>query len=189
MISKKRVTLETKIEVSLDVEGQGQSDIKTGIGFMDHMLTLFAFHSNIDLNIQCQGDLEVDTHHTLEDLGIVLGQVLNEALGDRKNITRYGNMFLPMDETLVQATVDLCTRSYLVLNCHLPVERVGDFECEMLEEFLRAFTYNTQMTLHINVLYGRNAHHMIEAIFKAMAQAIKQALVPTTQLMSTKGVM
>lgn len=184
-----RKTKETDITVELTLNGSGETSIQTGIGFMDHMLTLFAFHAGMDLNLSCQGDLEVDTHHSIEDIGITLGQAMAEALGERNGLQRYGNVFLPMDEAMAQVTIDLCRRCYLVYHCELPVERVGDFECEMLEEFLRAFAFNTQMTLHVNLLYGKNAHHMIEAIFKGLGQALKQAIQPTKngQLMSTKG--
>mgnify|MGYP003286148516 CR=1 FL=1 len=184
-----RKTNETDIVAELKLNGEGKSSIQTGIGFFDHMLTLFAFHSGMDLNLCCKGDLEVDMHHSIEDIGITLGQAMNEALKERIGIQRYGNAFLPMDEAMAQVTLDLCRRSYLVYHCELPVERVGGFECEMLEEFLRAFAFNTQMTLHVNLLYGKNAHHMIEAIFKGLGQALKQAIQPTKdqRLMSTKG--
>lgn len=184
-----RNTLETKIKLVLNLDGTGVSKINTGIGFFDHMLTLFSFHSGIDLELVCDGDLVVDTHHTIEDIGIALGQAINKALLERKGINRYSNVFLPMDEALVQTTIDLCTRSYLVYNVDLAVERVGTFECEMLEEFLRAFTYNVNMTMHINMQYGKNAHHIIEAVFKGMGQALKQAItISSNKVMSTKGI-
>lgn len=189
MIKLARKTNETDITVELKLHGEGKSSIHSGIGFLDHMLTLFAFHSGMNLNLICQGDLEVDTHHSIEDIGITLGQAMYKALGERNGIQRYGNAFLPMDEAMAQVTLDLCRRSYLVYHCELPVERVGTFECEMLEEFLRAFAFNTEMTLHVNLLYGKNAHHMIEAIFKGMGQALKQAIQFTQDQrpMSTKG--
>lgn len=191
-VKLKRETKETKIDLSLNLDGTGKSIINTGIGFFDHMLTLFTFYSNIDLNISCMGDLNVDTHHTVEDIGILLGKAINDALNDKKGINRYGNCFLPMDETLVQICLDISGRAYLVFNVELPSKQVGDFETEMTEEFFRAVSFNAGITLHINTLYGKNTHHIIEAIFKGFGRALNQAItIDETKkniINSTKGI-
>lgn len=191
-IKLNRETKETKIDLSLNLDGTGKSNINTGIGFFDHMLTAFAFNSNIDLNISCIGDLNVDTHHTVEDIGILLGKAINQALSDKKGINRYGNCFLPMDETLVQVCLDISGRSYLVFNIELLSTKVGDFETEMTEEFFRAVAFNAGITLHINMLYGKNTHHIIEAIFKGFGRALNEAIkIDSTKkdiINSTKGI-
>lgn len=188
-----RETKETKIFVELNLDGSGQSEISTGIGFFDHMLTLFAFHSGFDLKVKCAGDLEVDTHHTLEDLGIVLGTCLKEALGDKLGITRYGQFTIPMDEALVTCHLDISGRPYLVYNVNLTCERIGTFETEMAIEFFRAFAYNSLITLHLNEHYGSNNHHIIEAVFKSLGRALKQAVkideTNKDKVISSKGVL
>lgn len=189
-VSKTRETKETSISVSLNLDGSGKSNIETGIGFFDHMLTLFAFHSGFDLDVKAKGDLYVDDHHTIEDIGILLGNCLREALGDRKGIQRYGNFMMPMDETLCNVTLDISGRPYLVYHCELTREKIGDYSCEMTEEFLRALAVQAGLTLHVNVLYGTNNHHMVEAIFKALGRALKEAVSITgTEIPSSKGVL
>jgi imidazoleglycerol-phosphate dehydratase len=189
-VSKTRETKETSISVSLNLDGSGKSNIETGIGFFDHMLTLFAFHSGFDLDVKAKGDLYVDDHHTIEDIGILLGNCLREALGDRKGIQRYGNFMMPMDETLCNVTLDISGRPYLVYHCELTREKIGDYSCEMTEEFLRALAVQAGLTLHVNVLYGTNNHHMVEAIFKALGRALKEAVKITgTEIPSSKGVL
>lgn len=188
-----RQTKETYVYVSLNIDGKGEADVDTGVGFMDHMLELFAFHGNFDLKIRCKGDLQVDSHHTVEDLGIVLGQCFNKALGDKRGITRYGHFTIPMDEALVTTDLDFSGRPYLVFNVELDNIHLGNYEVEMTEEFFRAFAYNCFMTLHINEYYGKNTHHIIEAIFKSMARAIKEAVTIDEahkgQVVSSKGVL
>ncbi|MCR1960492.1 imidazoleglycerol-phosphate dehydratase HisB [Thomasclavelia cocleata] len=188
-----RETKETKILVQLDLDGEGKSEIDTGIGFFDHMLTLFAFHGNFDLIVKCDGDLEVDTHHTIEDLGIALGNCLKEALGDKRGITRYGAFTIPMDEALVTTDLDISGRPFLVYNVNLTCERIGTFETEMAEEFFRAFAFNSLITLHINERYGTNNHHIIEAVFKSLARALKEAVkideLNKDKIVSSKGVL
>jgi len=186
-----RNTNETKIKLELFLDDfNAESDIATGIGFLDHMLNLFAFRAGVDLSIKCNGDLEIDGHHTAEDVGIVLGQAISEALGDKRGINRYGSARLPMDECLAQVDLDICNRPYLVFNAQFPNEKVGDFETELTEEFFRAVATHAGMTLHINILYGKNTHHMIEAVFKAFGIAIKQAIELTGGgVPSTKGVL
>lgn len=188
-----RQTKETYVYVSLNIDGKGEADVDTGVGFMDHMLELLAFHGNFDLKVRCKGDLQVDSHHTVEDLGIVLGQCFNKALGDKRGITRYGHFTIPMDEALVTTDLDFSGRPYLVFNVELDNIHLGNYEVEMTEEFFRAFAYNCFMTLHINEHYGKNAHHIIEAIFKSMARAIKEAVTIDEahkgQVVSSKGVL
>ena len=185
-----RNTKETKIKCSLTLEGSGKAEIDTGIGFFNHMLELFAFHSGMDLSLKADGDLDVCDHHTIEDCGIVLGTCLKEALGDRKGITRYGNFTLPMDETLCTVTLDISGRPYLVYNCELKREQIGTMSTEMVEEFLRAFAFAAGITLHVNVHYGNNDHHKVEAVFKALARALKQAVEVTSDVIpSSKGVL
>lgn len=188
-----RQTKETYVYVSLNIDGKGEADVDTGVGFMDHMLELFAFHGNFDLKVRCKGDLQVDSHHTVEDLGIVLGQCFNKALGDKRGITRYGHFTIPMDEALVTTDLDFSGRPYLVFNVELDNIHLGNYEVEMTEEFFRAFAYNCCMTLHINEHYGKNTHHIIEAIFKSMARAIKEAVTIDEahkgQVVSSKGVL
>lgn len=186
----KRETAETRITLSLKVDGSGQAVVRTGIGFFDHMLTLFAKHALMDLKVVCQGDLEVDYHHTVEDVGIVLGQALKEALGDKRGITRYGSFYLPMDETLSRVVVDLSNRPYLEYRVPGRNRRAGDFPLTLVEEFMRALSVNAGMNLHIELLYGRDAHHIAESIFKGLARALDAAcrIDPRVRgLPSTKG--
>ena len=183
-----RDTKETKISCYMNLDGDGTSDIHTGIGFFDHMLTLFSFHSGIDLTLTAQGDLEVCDHHTVEDCGILMGACLKEALQDKRGIGRYGSMLLPMDEALAQVVLDISGRSFLLYNCELKRDTIGSFSCEMVEEFLRAFAFQAGITLHVNVPYGTNDHHKVEAIFKALGRALKAAIaVSGDALPSTKG--
>lgn len=183
-----RDTKETKVSCYMNLDGDGTSDIHTGIGSFDHMLTLFSFHSGIDLTLSAQGDLEVCDHHTVEDCGILMGACLNEALQDKRGIGRYGSMLLPMDEALAQVVLDISGRSFLVYNCELKRDTIGSFSCEMVEEFLRAFAFQAGITLHVNVPYGTNDHHKVEAIFKALGRALKAAIaVSGDALPSTKG--
>ena len=188
--SRERKTKETEIRCSLNLDGTGESQIDTGIGFFDHMLALFAFHSGIDLNLTAHGDLYVCDHHTVEDCGIVLGTLIRQALGEKRGIRRYGSFTIPMDETLCNVTLDCSGRPFLVYHCELNREKVGSFSCEMLEEFLRAFAFQAGMTLHVNVYYGNNDHHKIEAVFKALAHALRKAIqVEGKDLPSSKGVL
>lgn len=185
-----RDTAETRIKLSLNLDGSGKSRITTGLGFLDHMLTLFAKHALIDLDVECQGDTHVDGHHTAEDIGICLGQAIDKALGDKKGLYRYGHMQLPMDETLAQVAVDLSGRPYFVWNVTFPTPRVGEFDTELVEEFWHAVCVQGRMNLHANLLYGRNSHHISEAIFKGLARALRQAWAVDpreTGVPSTKG--
>lgn len=184
-----RNTKETQIKASLCLDG-GDVEIKTGIGFFDHMLTAFAVHGGFGLKLETVGDLEVDTHHTAEDTGIVLGQAFKQALGDFSSIVRYGNFSVPMDESLAVCSLDISNRPFLVFRASFEEERCGDYETCVTEEFWRAFAMNAGITLHISVPYGSNAHHEIEAIFKAVAHALKQAVtVADGGVLSTKGVL
>jgi imidazoleglycerol-phosphate dehydratase len=188
-----RTTKETDITLTLDLDGKGESTIQSGCGFLDHMLTLFAKHGGFDLKVTCDGDTYVDDHHTVEDIGIVLGEAFAQALGDKRGITRYGSMILPMDESLILAAVDLSGRSYLGFALDIPTARVGSFDTELVEEFWLAFTRNALCTLHLRKLAGTNSHHVIEGAFKAAARALRQAVAidPTRadELPSTKGVL
>ena len=187
-----RATAETKISVSLDLDGQGKSQIHTGIGFFDHMLTLFAAHGLFNLTVDCQGDIEVDGHHSVEDIGITLGMALKEALGDKKGIHRYGTFYLPMDEALVLVSLDISGRPYLVYNGGEMAPMIGGYDTELTEEFLRALAVHAGLTLHVNVLYGTNSHHKVEGIFKALGHALREATEPdprNTGIPSTKGVL
>jgi len=187
-----RTTTETKITLKLDLDGTGQCQVSTTMGFLDHMLTLFTAHGRFDVELQAKGDLWVDQHHTVEDIGICLGQAFNRALGDRKGIRRYGQKTVPMDEALASVVVDLSNRAYLVYQVPKLGEKVGEFEVQLVPEFFRAFAQNAGVTLHINVPYGDNTHHVVEAIFKAWGRAMRNAcgleqgvdVVP-----STKGVL
>ena len=184
-----RNTNETKIKLGLKI-APGKSAICTGIGFLDHMLNLFAFRAGVALSVECKGDLEIDGHHTAEDIGIALGQAIKQALGDKRGINRYGSARIPIDEALAMVDIDICNRPYLVFNARFPSEKVGDFETELTEEFFRGVANHAGMTLHINLLYGKNTHHMIEAIFKAFGAAFKQAVEITGEgVPSTKGVL
>lgn len=190
--SIKRKTAETDVQVELSIDGNGSSRIQTGIGFFDHMLTLFAKHGLLDLVVVAQGDLEVDGHHTVEDVGIVLGQALAEAAGDRSGIKRYGHAYVPMDEALVLAVADMSGRPYLAWEGDLGKSRLGEFDTELVEEFLRALSVHAGMTIHVKVLNGRNLHHIIEAVFKAIARALADALTRDPRVAgvpSTKGLL
>ena len=171
-----RQTKETKVKVSIDLDGMGESRIVTGIGFFDHMLTLFAKHGLFDLEVTATGDLEVDCHHTVEDIGIVLGQALAKASGDKAGIRRYGQFHIPMDEALALVVVDFSGRPYLAFEAELGQGRLGEFDVEMVEEFLRALAVNAGLTLHVRVLAGKNRHHIVEAIFKALGRALSASL-------------
>lgn len=187
----KRRTAETDISLKLEIDGSGNSKTDTGIGFLDHMLTLFSKHGLIDLEIKASGDLQVDAHHTVEDIGIVLGQAVREALGDKRSIKRYGTSYVPMDEALAMVSLDLGGRSFLVFNVQYTNERVGDMETELVEEFFRAVSVNAGMSVHINVMYGSNNHHIIEAVFKAFGRALDEATRKDDRIegvMSTKGI-
>lgn len=188
-----RETKETIIELGLDLDGQGKVDIDTGIGFIDHMLTLFAFHGDFDLVVKCKGDLVVDSHHTVEDLGIVLGNAFKEALGNKLGIVRYGSFSIVMDEALVTTNLDISGRPFLVYNADVDVPQLGNYDTEMTEEFFRAFVNQAGITLHINKIYGKNTHHIIEAIFKSVARALKIAVAiddtKKDKVSSSKGVL
>lgn len=185
-----RQTKETDIEITINLDGRGDADISTGIGFFDHMLNGFARHGFFDLTVKVKGDLEVDCHHTVEDTGIVLGEAIKKALGDKQSIKRYGSFLLPMDETLVLCAVDLSGRPYLVYDAKFNAERVGDFDTEMVKEFFYAISYSAGMNLHIKEMYGENAHHIIEAMFKSFAKAMDEATTIDERvegILSTKG--
>ncbi len=185
-----RKTNETDIQLELDLDGSGITNIDTGIGFFDHMLNSFARHGFIDLNLRVSGDLHVDGHHTVEDTGIVLGQAIKEAIGDKKGIKRYGSVILPMDETLMLCSLDLSGRPYFVYNVELTTERIGYLDTELVKEFFYAVSYSAGMNLHIKQLDGSNNHHIVEAIFKAFAKALDEATKydeRITDVLSTKG--
>ena len=188
-----RKTQETQIDVSIKLDGSGESEVSTGIGFLDHMLTLFSRHSGIDLKIQSEGDLIVDGHHTVEDTGIVIGQVIARALGDKKGIERYGYAVIPMDEAMLEAVIDMSGRPYIVFNADFGSPSVGDFDTQLTEEFFRALAFNAGITLHLSCRYGRNDHHIIEGMFKAFARALRQAIkidqANADRIPSTKGVL
>lgn len=187
-----RKTKETDIYCELNLDGTGESEIDTGVGFFDHMLSAFARHGFFDLKLTCKGDLEVDCHHTIEDCGIVLGQAILNALGDKKGISRYGCFTLPMDETLIVSAVDLCNRPYLNFDVKFTTDRVGSFDTEMAKEFFYAVSYSAMMNLHIKELAGENNHHKLEASFKAFAKALDNACrydERVTGTLSTKGVL
>ena len=188
----KRKTNETDILVNVNIDGSGISDIDTGVGFFDHMLGLYAKHSLMDIKIKCTGDTFIDCHHTVEDVGIALGQATKEALGDKMGISRYGTCFLPMDEALAMVSLDISGRSYLVFDGEFSTPKLGDFDTEMVEDFFMAFSSACGVTLHVKVMYGRNTHHIIEAIFKAFAKAMDKATIidsRVTGVPSTKGVL
>lgn len=187
-----RKTNETEISLDINLDGRGSGKINTGIGFFDHMLSLFARHGFFDLKVEAVGDLEIDNHHTVEDTGIVLGQALKKALGDKKNIRRYGTAYVPMDEALAMVTLDLSGRPFLVFETPLLSEKVGEMETQLVEEFFRAVAFNGGITLHIKAMYGKNSHHIIEGIFKAFGRALDQAVGLDKRIegvMSTKGVL
>ena len=184
-----RNTKETEISMSIGLDGTGKNSISTGIGFLDHMLTLFSGHGRFDLNLNCKGDLFVDSHHTAEDIGIVLGKAINDALGKRESIKRFGNSMVPMDEALALVSLDLSNRPYLYFEVPFSNTKVGEMDTEMFEEFFRAVCVNAGMTLHIKLFYGKNNHHIIEAFFKAFARSLREAVTiePTIQgVLSTK---
>ncbi|MBQ9551277.1 MAG: imidazoleglycerol-phosphate dehydratase HisB [Clostridia bacterium] len=192
-VELKRTTGETDVRLLLDLDGTGESDIQTGCGFLDHMLTLFARHGRFDLNIFCKGDVEVDDHHTVEDVGITLGQAFAEALGDKKGVVRYGDKLLPMDEALILSAVDLSGRDTLCYELAIPVQKVGTFDTELCEEFWLAFVRESKITLHLRQLAGKNAHHIIEGAFKSVAHSLKDAVAIdpefADEIPSTKGVL
>lgn len=174
--SIERNTSETKIKLSLNIDGSGVANVKSGIGFLDHMLNLFASHGSFDLSVECNGDTFVDDHHSVEDIGICLGMAMKECIGDKKGIYRYGSMLLPMDEALVLSAIDFSGRSYLAFDCNFPSEKIGSFDTELVNEFFAAFVRTAGVTLHIKKISGNNSHHIAEAAFKATARAIKQAV-------------
>ena len=187
-----RKTSETEIKLSLDIDGSGKSQVSSGIGFLDHMLTLFAKHSGFDLEVSCAGDTYVDDHHSCEDIGIVLGSALREALGDKRGIGRYGDIILPMDEALILCACDVSGRSCLVFDADFPTEKIGNFDTELVQEFFEAFTRSSGITLHIRKLSGTNSHHIAEGIFKAFARCLAKACgideKRKDEIPSTKGV-
>ncbi|HOO61388.1 MAG TPA: imidazoleglycerol-phosphate dehydratase HisB [Bacillota bacterium] len=188
-----RDTKETKINATICLDGNGESNIDTGIGFFDHMLDLFTRHGGFDLTVKAVGDLRVDGHHTVEDIGIVLGKMIGEALGDKRGICRYGNATIPMDETLATCALDISGRPFLVMNTSFTSEKCGEFATELVEEFFRAVSFNAGITLHLAVPYGTNDHHKIEAMFKAFARALRMAVAVDTRfadsIPSTKGML
>lgn len=188
-----RKTAETDIKLELNIDGRGTAVIDTGCGFLDHMLTLFASHGRFDLNVKCTGDVRVDYHHTVEDVGICLGKAFCEALGDKRGIERYGSMILPMDEALILAAVDFSGRDHLAFDVEIPSLKVGDFDTELVEEFWLGFTRQVNCTLHIKKLAGKNSHHIIEGVFKAAARAMRAAVKIDAdrcdEIPSTKGVL
>ena len=186
-----RNTAETKISLTLNLDGTGKSEINTGVGFLDHMLTLFAAHGKFDLTVTCNGDTCVDDHHSVEDIGICLGQAFQAALGDKRGITRYGSFLLPMDEALILSAVDISGRSCLCYGLDVPTEKIGTFDTELVEEFFLGFTRNCPMSLHLRQLAGTNSHHIVEGTFKSVGRALKAAvsLTGSNEIPSTKGVL
>jgi imidazoleglycerol-phosphate dehydratase len=186
-----RETKETRIKVSVDVDGVGKSTISTGVGFFDHMLESFAKHSAMDINVEAKGDLHIDQHHTMEDVGIVLGQAFKEAVGGYSSVIRFAHAYIPMDETLVRASIDLCNRPYLVWKVKFSRDKVGEVDTELFKEFFHAFAMNSGACVHLELLYGENSHHIAEASFKSLARALRSAAVVDTrlkgQVASTKG--
>lgn len=188
----KRHTKETRIDLELNLEGTGQYRIETGVGFFDHMLTHLACHGLFDLQLKCAGDLHIDAHHTVEDVAICLGQALEQALGDKKGITRFGSASVPMEDSLADVAIDLCGRAYCVYRVDYKADKIGDFDVELVEEFMRAFSSNGRFNLHINVAYGSNNHHIAEAIFKAFGRALAEAVsfnARNQDIPSTKGLL
>ncbi|SCW54432.1 imidazoleglycerol-phosphate dehydratase [Ruminococcaceae bacterium YRB3002] len=189
----KRTTKETDISVWLDLDGKGDSTIDTGIGFFDHMLTALSKHSGIDMKITCKGDLEVDAHHSVEDVGIALGKAFDQALGDKKGITRFGSSAIPLDEALSRCVVDISGRPFIVFDCEFTGDMCGTMDTQLFEEFFRSFAYNALITLHVANLYGTNDHHKAESMFKSCARALRQAVAVDErfagQVVSTKGVL
>lgn len=191
--SMERSTAETGIRLTLDLDGTGNSEISSGVGFLDHMLTLFSKHGRFDLTLTCRGDTYVDDHHSVEDVGIVLGRAFAEALGEKRGIRRYGDIILPMDEALILSAVDVSGRGYLAYDLKIPTEKVGTFDTELVEEFFRAFAVNAGITLHIKGLAGSNSHHIIEGAFKSVARSLREAVSSgggdPDEIPSTKGVL
>ena len=189
----RRETAETNISLWIDLDGTGKSEIDTGVGFLDHMLTLFARHGRFDLNVCCEGDTNVDDHHSVEDIGICLGLAFREALGDKRGVRRYGDTALPMDEALILSAVDLSGRSFLVYVLDIPTEKIGTFDTELVEEFFTAFASNAALTLHIRQLSGKNSHHIVEGAFKSVARSLREAVsidpAFADDVPSTKGVL
>ncbi|MDO4974457.1 MAG: imidazoleglycerol-phosphate dehydratase HisB [Eubacteriales bacterium] len=189
----RRETAETKISLSLDLDGKGGGEIRSGVGFLDHMLTLFARHGGFELSVRCEGDTWVDDHHSVEDIGICLGQAFREALGDKRGIRRYGQRILPMDEALILASADISGRGGCYYALDIPTEKVGSFDTELVEEFFIAFTREAGVTLHLRQMAGKNAHHIIEGAFKAVARALREAVSlderEADRVPSTKGVL
>ena len=192
-VSIERKTAETDIKLNLTLEGSGKSVIDTGCGFLDHMLTLFAAHGKFDLTVKCKGDVKVDYHHTVEDIGIALGEAFYKALGDKRGINRYGDCFLNMDEAVILTSVDFSGRTYLGYFLNIPTEKVGDFDTELVEEFFFGFVRKAECALHIRKLSGRNSHHIIEGAFKSAARSLKEAVAIderfAKEIPSTKGVL
>ena len=186
-----RKTAETDITLTLNLDGTGKSSIDTGCGFLNHMLTLFAAHGKFDLTVNCVGDIDVDDHHSVEDIGIALGQAFQGALGDKRGITRYGSFLLPMDEALIQTAVDISGRSCLCYGLEIPTEKIGTFDTELVEEFFLGFTRNCPMSLHIRQLAGKNSHHIVEGAFKSVSRSLKVAVAldGSNDIPSTKGVL
>lgn len=187
-----RSTAETSIDLEFTIDGTGKTDIRTGVGFLDHMLTLFAIHGRFDLTVACNGDLDVDQHHTVEDIGIVLGQAFNRSIGNKEGIERYSMVLTPMDEALSTVSLDISGRSFLVYHVEGLKDKVGEFDTELVEEFFLAFTRHANVTLHINLQYGRNSHHIIESIFKSFGRALRIAssINPEVKgIPSTKGIL
>jgi imidazoleglycerol-phosphate dehydratase len=191
MVELTRETKETKIYVGLELYGRGKGSIHTGVGFFDHMLNSFAVHGGFDLTVKAEGDLEVDCHHTVEDVGILLGQAFDAALGNKGGICRFGSAYVPMDEALCFAAVDVSGRPYLVCDCPATAPMIGDYDTQMTTEFFRALAFNSKITLHAKCLYGDNDHHKVEGLFKAVARALKQAVAKsgTGEVLSAKGVL
>lgn len=187
----KRTTKETDISVSINLDGNGKAEISTGIGFFDHMLTAFCVHSRCDMNISCKGDVYVDCHHSIEDVGIVLGKAIYDAIGEKKGINRYGNAFIPMDEALGFCSLDISNRPFLVFDCDFSSDKIGEMDTQMVEEFFRAVAFNAGITLHLRCEYGKNDHHKAEALFKAFAAAFRNAKAFSgyNDFSSSKGVL
>lgn len=187
-----RRTGETDINISLDLDGQGTSNLDTGMGFFEHMLNLFTTHGQFNLKVECSGDLFVDGHHSVEDIGIALGQTFTKAMGDKVGIKRYGTAFVPMDEALIMVSLDLSGRAFLNYEVLVKAQMIGDYDTELTEEFLRAFAFNAGITLHVKMMAGSNSHHIVEGVFKALARALREALTIDERIqgvMSTKGML
>ena len=185
-----RTTTETDISIGLNLDGKGSYKLDTGVPFLDHMLSLWSRHGMFDLDVEAQGDTGIDDHHTVEDIGICLGQAVSQALGDKEGIRRYGTAFAPMDESLAMVVVDISGRAFTSFDVVMPAQKVGDFDTELVEEFIRAFATNSDITLHVRLLQGKNTHHIIEAVFKALGRAVREAVSVDEQIegiMSTKG--